>query len=225
MHLPVGDAGTGHLEGQLIAVIDNLVHLPLLGGEFAGGRVGAGEVAGVVLVTLHAGINDHQLAGLNNLVMNMVVQGFPVLGKDGGEGHAPAFGQRHAFHFTHNVLFDDTRDDGIPRHGVHLIAQGARGVNGLNLNVFLDKAQGNDGLDKGFRGFSARHQLLQLEGVVVAGRRQEVKGAAGCQGLGYSSLQGAVRLRLGYAHGVCLAANGRLRSHPDNIVNVHIVRK
>ena len=108
---------------------------------------------------------------------------------------------------------------------MHLIAQGARGVNGLNLNIFLDKAQGNDGLDKGFRGFSARHQLLQLEGVVVAGRRQEVYAPPGCQGLGYSSLQGAVRLRLGYAHGVCLGTHGRLRAHPDNIVNVYIVRK
>ena len=67
-----------------------------------------------MLVTLHAGIDDHQLAGLNNLVMNMVVQRFPVLGKDGGEGYAPAFGQRHTFHFAHNLLFHDADLDGIP---------------------------------------------------------------------------------------------------------------
>ena len=91
-----------------------------------------------MLVALHARVDDHQLARFDDLVVDMVVQGFAVLGEDGGEGDAPALGEGHAFHLAHDVLLDNPEADAVTGDGMHLEAQVARGVDGGDLHGFLD---------------------------------------------------------------------------------------
>ena len=100
-----------------------------------------------MLVALYARIDDHELAGFNDFIVNVVVQGFAVLREDGGERNAPAFGQCHAFHLTHDVLFYNADLDGIPGHRMHQVTQIAGVVQCGNFNIFFDKALGNHGFD------------------------------------------------------------------------------
>ena len=71
--------------------------------------------------------------------MQVVVEGFSVLGEDGGEGYAPALCKGHGFHLAHYFLLHDAWNYGIPCHGMHLVAKVAGGVNGLYLYGLLDE--------------------------------------------------------------------------------------
>ena len=225
VYFPVGNAGLGQGEGQLVAFIDNLVNLPLFLRELAAGGIGAGEVAGIVLVALHAGVNHHKFAGFNHSGMAVVVQGFSVLGEDGGERNAPALGQRHSFHLTHNFLFDDADLDGIPGGRMHLVAQVAGVVQRFNFDGFFDQALRNDGFDECLGGLAAGRQLLQPEGVEIAAGRQEMDRPSALKCQGHGIFHGRIGRGVGDTHGIGLGTDTGLRAHPDDIVNIHIIGK
>ena len=90
MDVTVSGTGLSEAECQFIAFVYYLIYIPLLGRELSGSWICAGEVRCVVEIALCTGVNDHKFSGLDDFVVKMVVQGFSVLGKDGGEGNAPA---------------------------------------------------------------------------------------------------------------------------------------
>ena len=72
-------------ESQLIAAFYDVIYIFLLRSEFSGTRIGPGKVGSIVCVAFRTGIDNKQPARSDNLMMGVVVEGFPVLGKDGGE--------------------------------------------------------------------------------------------------------------------------------------------
>ena len=168
VHFPVGGAGLGEAEGQFVAFVDNLVDVPLFGSELAGSGIGAGKIRSIMLVALHAGIYDHELAGLNDFVVKVIVQSFTVLGKDGGEGNAPALGQCNAFHLAHDILLYNAQSNAIARYGMHGYTKIAGFVYGFDLYRLLDQAHGDDGLDKGL-GRCRRESAAAVSGCCNSG--------------------------------------------------------
>ena len=179
-------------------------------------------------VAFHAGVDDHQFAGLHHFVVQVVVQGFAVLGEDGGEGNAPALGQRNAFHFAHDILFHNAQGDGIPCCRMHFIAQITRGVNRFNFNGFLEKTHGDDGFREragdAFRHLLPAHQFHQAQGVEIARRIQVMDVPAGLAGGVNVFVHLGVRQVTAHAAGLGLGGYAGLRAHPDDIVNVNIIR-
>ena len=82
-------AGLCEAEREFIALVHYLVYLTLLCCELSGSGIGAGKVRCIVQVAFGTGVNHHKLSGLDNLVVEVVVKRFSVLGEDGGEGNAP----------------------------------------------------------------------------------------------------------------------------------------
>ena len=140
MDLTVGDTRTGEFESEIVAVADNLVYFPLLPGELARCRISSGEVGSIVHIVLRSGIDYHQLARLNYLVVSMVVQCLAVLGENGREGWTPALAHCHAFHSADDFLLDDARHNASAAGCVHLEPESAGVVDLLNLALFFYKA-------------------------------------------------------------------------------------
>ena len=85
MYFTIGDARTCKAESQLIAAFYYVIYIFLLRSEFSGTRIGPGKIGSIVCVAFRSGIYNKQSARSDDLVMGVVVEGFPVLGKDGGE--------------------------------------------------------------------------------------------------------------------------------------------
>ena len=221
----VGGARLGQAERQFVAVADDLVDLALLLRKLAAGRIGAGKVGGIVLIAFGTGVDDHQLARFDDLVMQVVVQGLAVLGQDGRERDAPALGQGYAFHLADDLLFDDARNDAVARDGMHLVTEGAGVVDRGDFNLFLDQSHRDDRLDQREGTAVGRaQQFHQFQRIVVAGRRKVMDRTAGGEGFLYIRFQRAIRLRGGDAHKGSFRRDGRLRAHPDDVPDLHIVR-
>ena len=99
-------------------------------------------------VVLRSGVDDHKFARLHYLVVEMVVEGLPVLGQDRREGHAPALLEHKTFHLSDNLLLHYSKPDIVSGDGVHLLAKGSGIVKFLNLTWFLDESHRDYGLDE-----------------------------------------------------------------------------
>ena len=239
VHVAVGGSRPGQGEGKFIAVAHDLVDVPLPGGETASGGKGAREVGCVVHVVLGAGIDDKELTGLDHLVVEVVVEGFPVLGKDGRERHAPSLGEGHAFHDPDNLLLQDSGLDVVAGHGVHQLSQRSCIVELLDLARFLDKAHGDHGLDQ-FLGSMPASVLVhrghpghvfgghscqggEFHRVEISARREEVDLAAGGKGCLDHGADVIVRSRPSDSRQGGLRGHGRLRAHPDDVAEFDVV--
>ena len=179
----VGCSGFSELEGQLIAIADYLVDVPLLLCEFSGGWIGPREVGGVVHVILRSRVDDHQFARFHNLVVKMVVQGLTMLCEDGGEGDSPSLCKYACLHLSYYILLDDSDLDAVPGNSMHLLSEGSGVIKLLYLTGFLDKPHRDDGLHEflgsvapsvlGNRGnlfyrlLGNAHEGCQFHGVVI----------------------------------------------------------
>ena len=148
-----------------------------------------------------------------------------MLGQDGREGDAPAFREGKSLHLAHDFLLHDSRPDGVAGHGMHLVTQVAGGIDRRNLAVLLHQPLGDDRPHKGLGRLGTAGERRQLQGVVVAARRQEMHRAAGPQGLRHHRVQFPVRDRPSDPDRFGPRQNRGLRSHPDDIANLYIVCK
>ena len=140
MNLAIGDAGTNHREGKLIATVDEVVDFFLLRGELSAARVGTREVGGIVDVALGTGIHHKETSRSDYLVMGVVVQSLTVLRENCGERHAPALREGNALHPPDNLLFKHTGTASLACNRVHLDSEVAGIVNRLYFTVLLNKA-------------------------------------------------------------------------------------
>ena len=85
MYFTIGNARTCKAESQIIAAFYYIIYIFLLRSEFSGTRIGPGKVGSIMSVAFRSGIDNKQPARSDDLMMGVVVEGFPVLGKDGGE--------------------------------------------------------------------------------------------------------------------------------------------
>ena len=85
VHFTIGDARTCKAESQLIAAFYYVIYIFLLRSEFSGTRIGPGKVGSIMSVAFRSGIDNKQPARSDDLMMGVVVEGFPVLGKNGGK--------------------------------------------------------------------------------------------------------------------------------------------
>ena len=120
----------------------------MLLGEFTGSRIGAGIIGGIAALDLGAGIDYHQLAGGNDLVVEVIVQGLTMLGKDGWEGHAPALRQRDGLHLADNGLLDNAGNNAVAADSVHLLPEGTGDVELFHLAGLLDDTEIDHRLDE-----------------------------------------------------------------------------
>ncbi len=208
MNVPVGHSRSRQFESQFVAVTDNLIDVSLLLGESAACRQGTGEVRGIVHIVLGSCVDHHQFAWLDDLVVQMVVQGFAMLGKDGRERHSPPFAEGNTFHLADNHLLDDSDLHVLTGHGVHPLSESAGIVNLLDLTLFLHESHRDDSLHKFLGGVFAAvlvnrshscHILIgysyksgQFHRVVVTARRKEMNIPASGEGLRDGDVQRAV---------------------------------
>ena len=222
--VPVGRPRLGQAERMFVAVADDLVDLALLRGELSGGRIGTRKVGCIVLIALGTGIDHHQLARLDHLVMQVVVQRLAMLGQDGREGNAPPLGQGNALHLTDDFLLDDTRNDAVAGDGMHLVTQGARVVDRGDFHGFLDQTHRHHRLDqRQGRLLGRASQLHQAQGVEIAARRQVMDLPSGRDGLGHVLVEFPVGFRGFHADALRLRGDRRLGAHPDDVTDFHIV--
>ena len=209
MNVPIGDSRLCQIERQLVAVADYLIDVPLLLGELAAGRQGAGEIRGVVHIILGTGVDHHQLAWLDDLVVQMIVQSLTMLGKDCRERHAPTFAEGHTLHLADNLLLDDPALDAVAGHSMHPLSESSGIVDLLDLALFLDKPHRDDSLheflggvlaavlvDRGDTGhilIGYSHKGGEFHRVVVAARRKEMNIPACGQSLSDGDVQRTVR--------------------------------
>ena len=90
MNIPIGQPWTQRFDGAHLSIQHDVVHVLLALGKNLVHRTGAGEVAGVVQVSLSTVVAEQQLATLQGVVVVVVVQHLPI------DGHDDAVGQRTA---------------------------------------------------------------------------------------------------------------------------------
>ena len=148
MHRHVGDVGTGVLCHTQVGLQHDLVDLALAGVELAAHRCGAGEVGGIIVLRLGAGVAYHHAAFFQHVVVAVVVQRLSVHAEDDGERHGAAAREREPFDHAGDLLFHHARLAQLHGGGVHVIG----GVGGPfhlgDLEFALDLAHGDDGLDE-----------------------------------------------------------------------------
>ena len=209
MNVPIGDSRLCQIERQLVAVADYLIDVPLLLGELAAGRQGTGEIRGVVHIILGTGVDHHQFARLDDLVVQMIVQSLTMLGKDCRERHAPTFAEGHTLHLADNLLLDDPDLDAVAGHSMHPLSESSGIINLLDLTLLLDKPHRDDSLheflggvlaavlvDRGDTGhilIGYSHKGGEFHRVVVAARRKEMNIPACGQSLSDGDVQRTVR--------------------------------
>ena len=224
MNIPVGDAGFGQGKGQLVAIVDNLIYLFLFLRELAGSGVRAREIRGIMFVTLHTGVYHHQLAGLNDGGVTVIVQGLSVLGENGGERYAPALGEGDGLHPANYFLLHQADFNSIPGYGMHLVSQITSVVNSINLNILLDKTHRDDSLDEGLGRGGSGKEFLQHQGIVITGWGQKMHRTAF-----RALLKPAGEFRIGPmagdSHQRGLGLYAGLRAHPDDVIHIHIIGK
>ena len=85
VHLFPGLPGARKVDGMVMAGYDNVIYILLAAGKTSADRNCTCEIRAIVIDGFSSGIGQHQLAGLQDVAMIMVVQGFSVLGEDGGK--------------------------------------------------------------------------------------------------------------------------------------------
>ena len=238
MDVKIGSAGSGDVERVLIALIDNLIDIALPGSELPSGRIRASEIRGIMVVGLKAGINHKELSGLDEILMRMAMEDLSVLGEDGCERYAPALGKRKGFHGADDLLLLDSDHDALTGDSVHLLTEGAGAVKFFDLDILLDQALLHDGTDhlRGSRGTAGlalaecvvgiqAQQGTKLHCVVIPRGRKEVHAAAEGAGAGDCVVQCAVRRAVRHAYAGSDRSHGRHRTHPDDVVDVDIIRE
>ena len=108
---------------------------------------------------------------------------------------------------------------------MHLISEEAGIVDELDFALLLEKPHAYHGIDKLCRRLCVlAEEVTQDKGVVVPCRREKMHFAAGCQGGGDCLRECGCRSGCVSA-GVCGPGGyGRLRAHPDDVVDCEIVR-
>ena len=106
-------------------------------------------------IILGTGVDHHQLARLDDLVVQMIVQSLTMLGKDCRERHAPTFAEGHTLHLADNLLLDDPDLDTVTCHCVHPLPESSGIINLLDLTLLLDKSHRDDSLHEFLGGVLA----------------------------------------------------------------------
>ena len=217
------------LQAFLQGGIDRQVDLPLAWAEFAPYRDGAGDVAAVKIGILRPGVIQRQLTCLHLIAVEMIVQGLSAHRKDHRVSHPPAVGQRNAFHPARHLALVDPRAGHLHGGDVHLAG---------DLQGVLDFGQLQVGFHRALRGH--RHnqrfgnviidpprmeaeQRLQAKQVLRPVLRQEVNPAFLVQGVLQRISQLLCRYSVRDPAGLPTLADGRLRPHPDDLVDGVIV--
>ena len=168
MYFAIGDSRTCEAECVVVDIADNLIDLALLRGKLAGSRIGPGIVRCIMHVVLGSGIDHHELARLDDLVVEVVVQSLAVLGKNRREGNAPTFGEGHAFHLADYFLLDYSRHYAVPGDSMHFLSEGSGVVELLYFARLFDKTHGDHGLYQLFRGSGFSDETVAHHCVVVS---------------------------------------------------------
>ncbi len=180
---------------------------------------------------LGAGVYHAQPADLQNFVVQVVMQCLPVLRQNGRERGHIAAADHNALHCAHHLLLYHSGAHKLHCGVVHCIAQVAGAVNLCYLARLLYKSLGHNGFDELFagafvyRGGFAVQDFGEQDDVVGAVLRDIMHRASFCQGLGHKAGQTCKGVGLPYSDLGGLVCNALLRTHPYDVVNIHIVAK
>ena len=229
VHVHPLDAGTGLLDDEIVAGLDDAVDVALAGGEASADGGDAGVVAAVVLDGLGTGIAEHEPSCLQGAQAGVAVEDLAVHADDAVERHLAAVAADDAFHESGNVLLGHAGAAGFHGGGVHVVADGHGALYLGNLLGALDGTHVDDGLDERDAGGGARlqgmdaHEVGDLYHGVVAVGGQEVHlltlGAGGVDHRRQLCHGGAV----GHAGFLGKVVDGGHEACPNDVLDVDIV--
>ena len=161
----------------------------------------------------------------------MIMKRLAMLRKDSRERDAPAFRKRDRLHPAHDFLLDAAEDDIVPRHGVHLVTECGSIIQLLDFAILLHQSHRNYRLCQCKRELACHLSIVALEersdlhGIVIPRRRHEMDRPACCQCLGNHIVQNSIRRTFFNTCKSGFGSDTRLRTHPDDVPDFHIVRE
>ena len=229
MQLLVVHARMRRIDGIHVGLQHDFVNFLLFLREFAVDGQRAGVVGAVVHQSFRAGVHKQHIAGLQDAIVQMVMQCLAMLRQNHGEGDAVAVRQGDAFSQTGQLALGFAFHSAAHHGGMHLHADFASLVHLVDFALFFRRTEVYDAHNQLYRGGltdvvdidtgEVGHQNL----VVATILRGEMHFAA----LGLSLLDKLSQLRertgLRYAHLFGQRGNRRLVAHPDDVVDGEIV--